>query len=75
MTRWRCRCCGRWRVSVELIGGRYRYRLAHAYRPEVGGGVNVLGEATTLAALDRLLSTYARMTMADLVELPGEQSD
>jgi hypothetical protein len=65
--RWRCRCCGRWRVSVELIRGRYWYRLAHAYRDEVGG-VNVLGETTSVAALDRLLSTYARMTLADLVE-------
>ena len=28
---WVCDCCGRWRVSVELIRGRYRYRLARRY--------------------------------------------
>jgi hypothetical protein len=54
---------------VELIGGRYRYRLAHAYRDDLGG-VSVLGETTSVAALDRLLSTYARMTVADLLEMP-----
>jgi hypothetical protein len=55
-------------VSVEFIGGRYRYRLAHVYREEVGGGVNVLGEVATVEAVEQLLSTYARMGLADLVE-------
>lgn len=54
-------------MSVELTGGRYQYRLAHAY-PNGIGGVNVLGETTSVAALGRLLTTYTRMTVADLVE-------
>lgn len=53
---------------MELIRGRYRYRLAHAYRDEVGGGVNVLGEVATVEAVERLLATYAGMGLADLVE-------
>jgi hypothetical protein len=56
-------------VSVELIGGRYRYRLAHVYR-EAGGGVNVLGEVATVPALERLLATYTRLSLADLIEEP-----
>lgn len=54
---------------MELIRGRYRYRLAHAYRGEAGG-LNVLGEVATVPALERLLTTYARLTLADLVEEP-----
>jgi hypothetical protein len=56
-------------VSVELIRGRYRYRLAHAY-PDAGSGVNVLGEVASVPALEGLLTTYARLTLADLVEEP-----
>jgi hypothetical protein len=48
--------------------------LAHANGPEARGGVNVLGEVTTLAAVERLLATYARITLADLVEDPGGQT-
>lgn len=47
--------------------GAYRYRLAHAYR---GGGLNVLDEVTTVPALERLLTTYARLSLADLTEEP-----
>lgn len=63
-----CRCCGRWRVTVELIRGRHLYRLAHRYRAEVGGGANVVGEVSTIEALERLLHTYARLTLADFAE-------
>jgi hypothetical protein len=59
-------------VSVELVRGRYRYRLAHAFLSEAGGGVNVLGEVTDLAALERLLAAYARITLADLIESDGQ---
>ena len=63
-----CRCCGRWRVTVELIRGRQVLRLAHLYRPEVGGGVNVVGEVATVPALEQLLRTYTRLTLADFAE-------
>lgn len=53
---------------MELIRGRHVYRLAHLYRQEVGGGVNVLGEVSTIGALEKLLHTYARLTLADLAE-------
>lgn len=62
-----CGCCGRWRVTVELIRGRHLYRLAYSYGPEVGG-VNVLGEVPTIAALERLLHAYTPLTLADLRE-------
>ena len=68
MPEWSCGCCGRWRVSVELIRGRYRYRLAHHYPPEHGGGANVLGEVGSVAELERLLKRYAPLTLADLHE-------
>ncbi|KAB1902346.1 hypothetical protein J5U46_24610 [Micromonospora tulbaghiae] len=68
MPEWSCGCCGRWRVSVELIHGRYRYRLAHRYPPEHGGGANVLGEVGSVAELERLLKRYAPVTLADLHE-------
>ncbi|HEX2772073.1 MAG TPA: hypothetical protein VHN18_06540 [Micromonosporaceae bacterium] len=55
---------------MELIRGQYRYRLAHVYQDAVGGGVNVLGEVATVEAVERLLATYARMGLADLVEDP-----
>ncbi|MBU8859661.1 MULTISPECIES: hypothetical protein [unclassified Micromonospora] len=68
MPEWSCGCCGRWRVSVELIRGRYRYRLAHRYPPERGGGANVLGEVGSVTELERLLKRYAPVTLADLRE-------
>lgn len=52
---------------MEFVRGRYRYRLAH----DVGGGVNVLGEVATVAALERLLAAYSRLTLADFAEDPG----
>ncbi|WP_406036655.1 hypothetical protein OG799_19590 [Micromonospora sp. NBC_00898] len=68
MREWVCGCCGRWRVSVELIRGRYRYRLAHRYRPEFGGGVNVVGEVSSVAELEDLLRRHAPVGLADLRE-------
>jgi hypothetical protein len=53
---------------VELIRGRYRYRLAHRYRPEHGGGANVIGEAASVAELEQLLHRYAPVGLADLRE-------
>jgi hypothetical protein len=69
MRGWVCVCCGRWWVSVERINGRYLYRLAYRYRREVGG-VDVLGEVGSLAALERLLLARIPVTLADLRELP-----
>lgn len=68
MPEWICGCCGRWRVSVELIRGRYRYRLVHRYRPEQGGGANVIGEVASVAELEELLRRYAPVGLADLRE-------
>ncbi|MFU8850635.1 hypothetical protein ACNAW0_06585 [Micromonospora sp. SL1-18] len=68
MPEWSCGCCGRWRVSVELIRGRYRYRLVHRYRPELGGGANVIGEVASVAELEELLRRYAPVGLADLRE-------
>ncbi|MGC4805579.1 hypothetical protein [Micromonospora sp. DT233] len=61
-----CECCGRWRVSVELIHGRYRYRLTHRYPARHGGGKNVLGEATTIPELTALLHRHTPLTLANL---------
>lgn len=47
--------------------GGYRYRLVHAYRGDVGG-VNVLGEVTNVPALERLLTAYARLSLADFID-------
>lgn len=69
MAGWACGCCGRWRVTVERIGGRQLYRLARRYRAEVGG-VDVLGEVGTVAALEALLSRRTPLTLADFRELP-----
>jgi hypothetical protein len=66
---WACECCGRWRVSVELISGRYRYRLVRLYRPEVGGGKDVLGEVHSIDALAELLRARTPLTLADLREV------
>ncbi|WP_320064709.1 hypothetical protein [Micromonospora sp. RTGN7] len=63
-----CECCGRWRVSVELIRGRYRYRLAHRYPARHGGGKDVLGEVGTVAELADLLRRRTPLTLADLHE-------
>ncbi|MDW5323741.1 MULTISPECIES: hypothetical protein [unclassified Plantactinospora] len=70
MRGWVCVCCGRWQVSVERIAGRYLYRLAYRYRPDVGG-VDVLGEVGTIAALERLLLARTPVTLADLRERPA----
>lgn len=67
MRRWICSCCGRWQVSIELINGRYLYRLAHRYAPEIGGA-DVVGEVSTVARLEALLLTRTRLTLADLRE-------
>lgn len=64
-----CRCCGRWRVTVELVRGRYLYRLAHRYPQEAGGGAEVVGEVPTVGALETLLHIHARLTLADLAEV------
>ena len=53
---------------MELVGGRQVFRLAQRYRPEVGGGVNVVGEVATVGALEQLLHTYTRLTLADFAE-------
>lgn len=65
---WVCDCCGRWRVSVELIRGRYRYRLVHRYRAEFGGGKDVLGEVGSVPELADLLTRLSPVTLADLRE-------
>lgn len=65
---WSCGCCGRWRVSVELIRGRYRYRLVHRYRAQFGGGANVIGEVASVAELEDLLRRHAPVGLADLHE-------
>ncbi|WP_428961303.1 hypothetical protein [Micromonospora fluostatini] len=70
MREWVCGCCGRWRVSVELIRGRYRYRLVHRYPARFGGGKHVLGEATTVPALADLLHRTTPLTLADLHPTP-----
>lgn len=70
MRGWVCVCCGRWQVSVERIGGRDLYRLAYRYGREVGG-VDVVGEVGTIAALERLLLARTPVTLADLREFPG----
>ncbi|MEV4760316.1 hypothetical protein AB0J86_35160 [Micromonospora sp. NPDC049559] len=69
MRGWVCDCCGRWRVTIELIQGRYRYRLVRLYRPEVGGGKDVLGEVGSVEALERLLRDRTPLTLADLREV------
>ncbi|MDG4829870.1 hypothetical protein O7627_11215 [Solwaraspora sp. WMMD1047] len=66
---WACACCGRWRVSVELVAGRQRYRLARRYAADVGG-VDVLGEVGTVPALERLLRDRTPLSLADFRELP-----
>ncbi|MGW1059757.1 hypothetical protein [Micromonospora rubida] len=68
MREWICGCCGRWRVSVELIHGRYRYRLVRRYPSRFGGGKDVLGEVGTVAELDDLLRRRTPLTLADLHE-------
>ncbi|WP_348651144.1 hypothetical protein [Micromonospora sp. WMMD882] len=68
MREWVCDCCGRWRVSVELIRGRHRYRLVRRYRPEFGGGKDVLGEVGSVAELSDLLTRLTPLTLADLRE-------
>ncbi|MFI0794159.1 hypothetical protein ACH4OY_15955 [Micromonospora rubida] len=68
MRDWICGCCGRWRVSVELIHGRYRYRLVRRYPARFGGGKDVLGEVGTVAELDDLLHRRTPLTLADLHE-------
>lgn len=69
MRGWECGCCGRWRVTVELISGRYRYRLVRLYRPEQGGGKDVLGEVASVAALEELLHTRTPLSLADFREV------
>lgn len=69
MSGWTCRCCGRWWVTVERIGGRHLYRLARRYRPEIGG-VDVLGEVGTVAALESLVLRRTPLTLADFHESP-----
>jgi hypothetical protein len=66
---WVCACCGRWQVSVELIRGRYVYRLVRLYRADHGGGKDVLGEVATVAALSELLRARTPLTLADLREV------
>lgn len=68
MREWVCGCCGRWRVSVELIRGRYRYRLVRRYRREHGGGKDVLGEVDSVTALEELLCSRTPLSLADLRE-------
>ncbi|MGN9803523.1 hypothetical protein [Micromonospora sp. L32] len=65
---WVCCCCGRWRVSVELIRGRQRYRLARRYPAEFGGGKDVLGEVGTVTELEELLRRRTPLDLADLRE-------
>jgi hypothetical protein len=63
-----CDCCGRWQVSVELIDGRYRYRLVRRYPRAFGGGKDVLGEVGSVAELAELLRRRTPLTLADLRE-------
>ncbi|MEV6690866.1 hypothetical protein AB0M35_05240 [Micromonospora sp. NPDC051196] len=63
-----CGCCGRWRVSIELIRGRHVYRLVHRYPRRFGGGDNVLGEVGTVAELAALLGQWSPVSLADLRE-------
>lgn len=63
-----CCCCGRWRVSVELIRGRQRYRLVRRYPAEFGGGKDVLGEVGTVTELEELLRRRTPLDLADLRE-------
>ena len=65
---WSCACCGRYRVSVELVRGRYRYRLSHRYPRQFGGGKNVLGEVGSIPELEDLLRRCTPLTLADLRE-------
>lgn len=55
-------------VSVELIRGRYRYRLVRRYPARFGGGKDVLGEVGTVAELGDLLRRRTPLTLADLHE-------
>ncbi|MFI7078168.1 hypothetical protein ACIBO1_12855 [Micromonospora sp. NPDC049903] len=68
MPEWVCGCCGRWRVSVELIRQRYVYRLVHHYPPDFGGGKNVLGEVGSVPELAELLLRRTPVSLADLRE-------
>lgn len=68
VSEWVCGCCGRWRVSVELIRGRYVYRLVHRYPRRFGGGKNVLGEVGSVTELAELLRRVAPVSLADLHE-------
>ncbi|MFF5218925.1 hypothetical protein [Micromonospora sp. NPDC000442] len=68
MVEWVCGCCGRWRVSVELIHGRYLYRLVHTYPRRFGGGKNVLGEVGSVDELAELLRRRTPVDLADLRE-------
>ena len=63
-----CCCCGRWRVSVELIRGRQRYRLVRRYPAEFGGGKDVLGEVGTVTELEELVRRRTPLDLADLRE-------
>jgi hypothetical protein len=69
MAEWVCDCCGRWRVSVELIRGRCRYRLTRRYPQRFGGGRDVLGEVATLPELEELLRRRTPLSLADLREV------
>lgn len=55
-------------MSVELIQGRYRYRLVHRYPKRFGGGKNVLGEVGTVEELAELLRRRTPVELADLRE-------
>jgi hypothetical protein len=55
-------------VTIELIRGRYRYRLVHRYPRSYGGGKNVLGEVGSVAELADLLRTRTPLELADLRE-------
>ena len=68
VSEWVCDCCGRWRVSVELIRGRYRYRLTRRYPERFGGGRNVLGEVGSVPELEELLRRRTPLSLADLRE-------
>ena len=68
MRGWVCGCCGRWQVSVELIAGRYRYRLVRRYPAAHGGGKDVIGEVGSVTALEALLHSRTPLTLADLRE-------
>ncbi|PZW03681.1 hypothetical protein SAMN05443287_101426 [Micromonospora phaseoli] len=63
-----CGCCGRWRVSVERIAGRYVYRLVHRYPGRFGGGKDVLGEVGSVTELAELLLRRTPVSLADLRE-------